>query len=38
MELLLKSEGILVKNDKVQDFGKYFWHPRELEMEDIARL
>lgn len=38
MELLLKSEGILVKNNKIQDFEKYFWHPRELEMEDIARL
>ena len=27
MEELLKSEGIVVKNDTVQDFKKLFWDP-----------
>ena len=27
MQKLLESEGIRVKNDKVQDFEKYFWDP-----------
>jgi methylated-DNA-protein-cysteine methyltransferase-like protein len=32
MELLLESEGIKVKDDKVVDFKKVFWDPaRELE-------
>lgn len=29
MEQLLKSEGIKVKKDKVVDFEKKFWNPRE---------
>ena len=27
MELLLKKEGVKVKNDQVQDFQKKFWDP-----------
>ena len=27
MEILLKSEGIKVVNDKIMDFNKYFWDP-----------
>jgi methylated-DNA-protein-cysteine methyltransferase-like protein len=29
MELLLKKEGIKVKNDQVVDFKKHFWNPVE---------
>jgi methylated-DNA-protein-cysteine methyltransferase-like protein len=29
MELLLKKEGIKVKNDQVIDFKKHFWNPVE---------
>ena len=31
MENLLRREGVEVKNDKVQDFEKLFWDPRELD-------
>ncbi len=27
MEALLKSEGVVVKNDRVVDFDRLFWHP-----------
>ncbi len=27
MEELLQSEGILVENDQIVDFEKYFWNP-----------
>lgn len=27
MEILLKAEGVLVKNDQIIDFEKYFWDP-----------
>ncbi len=27
MQTLLKREGIKVKNDKIVDFGKYYWDP-----------
>ena len=27
MQTLLKREGIEVKNDKIVDFGKYYWDP-----------
>ena len=29
MAELLISEGVPVKNNKVQDFNQYFWHPAE---------
>ncbi len=29
MEELLKKEGIMVKNDQIVDFKKYFWDPVE---------
>ena len=31
MENLLHQEGILVENDKITNFAKYFWDPSELE-------
>ncbi|MCB0660898.1 MAG: MGMT family protein [Saprospiraceae bacterium] len=31
MENRLKSEGIIVENDVVQNFKEVFWHPRELD-------
>lgn len=31
MEELLKSEGVVVKNHKVQDFKKRLWHPIEMD-------
>ena len=34
MQKLLEAEGIPVKDDKVQDFNKYFWDPvKELDLE-----
>jgi methylated-DNA-protein-cysteine methyltransferase-like protein len=34
MELLLRKEGVLVKNDKIQRFREIFWDPTaELELE-----
>lgn len=34
MELLLRKEGVLVKNDKIQRFKEIFWDPTaELELE-----
>jgi methylated-DNA-protein-cysteine methyltransferase related protein len=31
MQELLESEGVQVKNDKVEQFKILFWHPQELE-------
>ncbi|HRD08583.1 MAG TPA: MGMT family protein [Saprospiraceae bacterium] len=31
MQERLEAEGIVVVNDKVQDFDKIFWHPAEIE-------
>ena len=31
MEMALEEEGIAVKDDKVQDFERLFWHPRTLD-------
>lgn len=31
MQERLEREGVTVENDKVVDFNKVFWHPRELE-------
>ena len=28
----LRSEGVIVKNDKVVDFDKLFWHPKEMKI------
>jgi methylated-DNA-protein-cysteine methyltransferase-like protein len=33
MEVLLEEEGIAVEDDKVKDFDKLFWHPRELDQD-----
>lgn len=33
MATRLRKEGVKVKDDKVVDFERLFWHPRELEME-----
>ena len=30
MQELLEKEGIIIKNDQVQDFKKRFWDPKEL--------
>ncbi len=30
MAELLRSEGVNVKNDKVENFKDYFWHPQEM--------
>jgi methylated-DNA-protein-cysteine methyltransferase related protein len=32
MAARLRKEGIQVKNDKVVEFEKVFWHPRELKL------
>ncbi|MBN8696556.1 MAG: MGMT family protein [Bacteroidetes bacterium] len=33
MQELLEKEGVVVKNDKIKDFNKYFWDPtKELEL------
>jgi methylated-DNA-protein-cysteine methyltransferase-like protein len=29
MQQLLENEGMTVKDDKIQDFQKYFWDPSE---------
>lgn len=29
MQRTLEKEGVTIKNDKVQDFDKHFWHPAE---------
>ena len=31
MQKSLEAENVLVKNDKVQNFEKVFWHPQELD-------
>ncbi|MEE9439874.1 MAG: MGMT family protein [Saprospiraceae bacterium] len=31
MQKKLESEGLIIKNWKVQDFNKMKWHPRELD-------
>ena len=30
MQALLENEGVIVVNDQVQDFNKFFWDPVEL--------
>lgn len=30
MQELLESEGIVVQNDKIQNFQEVFWNPREI--------
>ncbi|MFT4061465.1 MAG: MGMT family protein [Edaphocola sp.] len=30
MQQLLEAEGIVIKNNQVQDFDKVFWNPQEL--------
>ena len=30
MQELLESEGVIIKNDKVQDFDTIFWNPQEI--------
>jgi methylated-DNA-protein-cysteine methyltransferase related protein len=34
MQELLEAEGIKVLNDQIQDWGKIFWNPIELGLED----
>jgi methylated-DNA-protein-cysteine methyltransferase related protein len=31
MQIALEEEGIIVENDKIVNFDKYFWHPSELD-------
>jgi len=31
MQALLEQEGLVVRENKVQDFERYFWHPQELD-------
>jgi len=31
MEELLENEGVMISKDKVVDFDKHFWHPKELD-------
>ncbi len=39
MEELLEAEGVAVKNDRVQQFDKLFWHPAEtLDADEIDAL
>ena len=33
MQEALESEGVIVKEDKVQNFDQCFWHPQELDGE-----
>lgn len=35
MQELLEEEGVCIKNDKVKDFDKLFWHPKELDIDMI---
>jgi methylated-DNA-protein-cysteine methyltransferase-like protein len=28
MKQLLENEGIIIKNDKIVDFNRYFWEPK----------
>ncbi len=30
MEELLRAEGVLVENNRVVDFEKHFWHPKQV--------
>jgi len=30
MQRLLEAEGVVIKDDQVQDFDTVFWHPNEL--------
>ncbi len=34
MQELLENEGVAVKNSKVQNFKKLFWHPSEILEDD----
>lgn len=33
MQALLESEGIIVVNDRVENFKSLFWHPEALDSE-----
>ncbi|MEE9372977.1 MAG: MGMT family protein [Saprospiraceae bacterium] len=33
MQKSLEAEGVIVKDDKVQDFDRLVWHPQELDKE-----
>lgn len=33
MQSALEAEGIVVKNDRVQNFNAVFWHPKEMDDE-----
>ena len=33
MQELLESEGVEIKDHKVQEFDKLFWHPKELDID-----
>ena len=33
MQLLLEQEGVIIKDDKVQNFKKVFWHPAEEDLD-----
>ena len=33
MQLLLEQEGVIIKDDKVQNFDEVFWHPAEEDLD-----
>lgn len=33
MQLLLEQEGVIIKDDKVQNFKEVFWHPAEEDLD-----
>ena len=33
MQLLLEKEGVIIKDDKVQNFDEVFWHPAEEDLD-----
>lgn len=35
MQELLEQEGVVVENNRVADFERLFWHPRELDENDF---
>ncbi len=35
MQELLEREGVIVKNSRVQDFERVFWHPQVLDTSDF---
>lgn len=36
MEALLQAEGVLIKDSKVVNFEQLFWHPEELDENDLS--